>query len=414
LAFRPYIVLYIVQTLPASLRPRALTSAVLVTVAGAAVCLSLAASAVPAGAAVTSGPYTITVAPPVGVAAAGPAAPGSSTPVPPSLKTPGSAGAPPRQLFVPDLIAAAASGITQAELAKIGKLSGVRAVLAVDGGQITVNGKSAEVLGVPPSAFRSWTPPETAAADPVWADLGKGELVSTGTAAKRLGLTAGSDYQISAAVQARVPFGIQAALSVPGVDAIVDEARSAQLGLVKNVAVLINAPGADLGTLMTQVKSVIGAGGQVRNLVAYSELTISKLPVTTNVPRTGVPSSYLMLYQESAAEYCPGMSWTVLAAIGEIESGNGANDGPSSAGALGPMQFMPSTWAAWGIDGFGQTGAPNIMNPLDAVPSAARMLCADGAGNPATLRNAIFDYNHATWYVNEVLALASEYAQGYH
>jgi membrane-bound lytic murein transglycosylase B len=54
------------------------------------------------------------------------------------------------------------------------------------------------------------------------------------------------------------------------------------------------------------------------------------------------------------------------------------------------------------------------MNPLDAVPSAARMLCADGAGNPATLRNAIFDYNHATWYVDEVLALASEYAQGYH
>jgi len=51
------------------------------------------------------------------------------------------------------------------------------------------------------------------------------------------------------------------------------------------------------------------------------------------------------------------------------------------------------------------------MNPLDAIPSAARMLCADGAGNPATLRGAIFSYNHATWYVDEVLALASEYAK---
>jgi membrane-bound lytic murein transglycosylase B len=105
------------------------------------------------------------------------------------------------------------------------------------------------------------------------------------------------------------------------------------------------------------------------------------------------------------------MSWTVLAAIGQIESGDGANNGPSSAGALGPMQFMPATWAQWGINGFGPPGSPDIMNPLDAVPSAARMLCADGAGNPATLRGAIFSYNHATWYVDEVLALASEYAK---
>jgi membrane-bound lytic murein transglycosylase B len=105
------------------------------------------------------------------------------------------------------------------------------------------------------------------------------------------------------------------------------------------------------------------------------------------------------------------MSWTILAAIGQIESGDGANVGPSSAGALGPMQFIPSTWAQWGIDGFGQTGAPDVMNPYDAVPSAARMLCADGAaGGGRSLYNAIFAYNHAGWYVSEVLALAAEYA----
>ena len=81
--------------------------------------------------------------------------------------------------------------------------------------------------------------------------------------------------------------------------------------------------------------------------------------------------------------------------------------GPSSAGALGPMQFLPSTWAEWGITAFGETGAPNIMDPFDAVPSAARLLCAAGAGSGgAGLRGAIFAYNHATWYVNEVLALA--------
>ncbi len=103
----------------------------------------------------------------------------------------------------------------------------------------------------------------------------------------------------------------------------------------------------------------------------------------------------------------------MLAAIGQIESGDGANMGPSSAGALGPMQFLPSTWATWGITAFGETGPPNIMDPYDAVPAAARLLCADGAGSPGGVRGAIFAYNHATWYVNEVLALAQQYARDY-
>jgi hypothetical protein len=406
----PYIVLYIVLLL--SLRRGALAgawrrAAQLAAVTTAA-CATLAAFAVPADAAARSGPsggsYGFAVTPPPGVAA-----PGSS--VPSSLQPPGSAGGPPRQLFVPDLIAAAPAGITASQLAKIARLTGVRAVLPIDGGKVTVNGQSADVLGVSPKAFRSWTPPETAAANAVWADLSKGQLVSTHAAASKLHLSAGKSYQVSAAVQMQMPFGAQAALSVPGADAIVDQARSAQLGLAKNFAVLINAPGVNLVTLMAKVKLVIGTGAKVINLVPV--VTVSKLPVATNVPTTGVPGSYLALYKASAEKYCPSMSWTVLAAIGEIESGNGANDGPSSAGALGPMQFMPATWAEWGIVGFGQAGPPDIMNPLDAVPSAARMLCADGAGNPATLRGAIFAYNHATWYVDEVLALASEYAQNY-
>ena len=312
---------------------------------------------------------------------------------------------------MPDLIAATPSGITPAQLARISKLTGVRAVLPVDGGKVTVNGQSANVLGVSPLAFRSWTPPETATAKSVWADLSRGQLVSTHAMASKLHLSAGNSYQVSGAVQAQVPFGAQTALSVPGADAIVDQARSAQLGLAKNFAVLINAPGVNLVTLMGKVKSVVGAGAKVINLVPV--VTVSKLPVTVNVPTSGVPTSLMMLYKESAAKYCPGLSWTVLAAINEIESGDGANEGPSSAGALGPMQFLPSTWAEWGIDGFGPSGPPDIMNPLDAVPSAARLLCAAGAGKTATVSGAIFAYNHATWYVDEVLALASEYAQNY-
>jgi len=134
------------------------------------------------------------------------------------------------------------------------------------------------------------------------------------------------------------------------------------------------------------------------------------LPVSAEAT-TGRPSTWLALYRDSAAEYCLGLSWTVLAAIGEIESGDGANDGPSTAGALGPMQFMPATWAGWATDGFGAAGPPDVMNPLDAVPSAARLLCADGA--VTGLSAAIYDYNHARWYVSEVLDLAAEYAREY-
>jgi hypothetical protein len=180
---------------------------------------------------------------------------------------------------------------------------------------------------------------------------------------------------------------------------------------VRNVAVLVNAPAANISELVGQVRRALGGGAQVVRLVP---VTVSaSLPVQTNVP-TGRPTSYLRLFQESAAQYCPGLSWTVLAAIGQIESADGQNMGPSTAGALGPMQFLPSTWARWGIDGFGDTGTPDIMNPYDAVPSAARLLCADGAASGgAGLRRAIFDYNHADWYVDEVLTLAGEYAREY-
>ena len=291
---------------------------------------------------------------------------------------------PPRRLIVPDLVAVVPAGITAAQVSAIGGLAGVRAVLTVAGGRVVINGRTASVLGVP-LTFRSWTPPATAADAGLWARLSGGQIVASRAAAGGFG--------------------------IPGVDAIVDGDAAARLGLTADVAVLINAPAADLTTLMSGVRAVIGPGGTVRNLVPV--VAVTSLPVDDDVP-AGRPSSWLDLYRESAAEYCPGLSWTVLAAIGEIESGDGANDGPSSAGALGPMQFMPSTWRIWGTDGFGQTGPPDIMNPLDAVPSAARMLCADGAASGgAALSAAIFDYNHATWYVREVLALAGEYAQEY-
>ena len=99
----------------------------------------------------------------------------------------------------------------------------------------------------------------------------------------------------------------------------------------------------------------------------------------------------------------------MLAAINKIESNFGRNMGPSSAGAVGWMQFMPDTWLRWGTDGDGDRIA-DPWDPEDGVYSAARYLAA--AGGATDSARAVFAYNHATWYVDDVLQLANVFAQG--
>jgi hypothetical protein len=313
------------------------------------------------------------------------------------------------RLVVPDVIASVPGGVSPADLARLRRLRGIRAVLAVDGARITVNGAPLTVLAAPAAALRPWMPPQTAADTAAWADFRAGDLITTAAAARAAGLAAGRGYLAEAGVRARLTMGVPVPLPVAGVDAIIDAAQGRALRLVRRIAVLVNAPSVSPATLTARVRAALGPGATVIRLVPARVST--SLPVDA-APGTGRPASYLRLFQESAARYCPGLSWTVLAAIGQIESGDGANAGPSAAGALGPMQFLPSTWRIWGTAGFGDAGPPDIMNPFDAVPSAARMLCADGAAaGGQQLRAAIFDYNHATWYVDEVLALAAEYAR---
>ena len=323
----------------------------------------------------------------------------------------GLAGQASTHLVVPDVIASVPGGVTPADLARVRRLAGVRAVLAIDGARITVNGVQLTVLAAPAAALRPWTPPSTAASQGLWSAFQAGELVTTSQAATAAHLKLGGRYPVAAAVQTQIAEGGRALLGVAGVDGVVSQAEGQKLGLVRSFAVLVNAPAADMTSLVAQVQATLGSSARVVRLVA--ETAPTSLPVDTTVP-AGRPANYLQLFEASAARYCPGLSWTVLAAIGQIESGDGQNVGPSTAGALGPMQFLPSTWAAWGITAFGDTGAPDIMNPFDAVPTAARILCADGASSGAAgLRQAIFDYNHADWYVDEVLTLAAEYASDY-
>jgi len=314
-----------------------------------------------------------------------------------------------RQINLPDLLVADRAGLSAGKIARIRKITGVRNVIAFDGGQIKAGRHPVSVIGVNPGQFRSWTPLRTASDQGFWNDLAHGSFVASRSAAARLGLRRGASYQLAGASTRAVPFGHAARLGFAGVDLVVNQPTSRSLGLVHRVAALISAPGAGLATFTGDVRALLGSRAKIVSLRSQA------LPVTRRVSGSGqLPGSYLDLFRQSAARYCPGMSWTILAAIGQIESADGANVGPSSAGALGPMQFLPATWRTWGIAGFGRTGPPDIMNPYDAVPSAARLLCADGAaGRGHALYQAIFDYNQAGWYVREVVGLASEYAKDY-
>lgn len=119
----------------------------------------------------------------------------------------------------------------------------------------------------------------------------------------------------------------------------------------------------------------------------------------------GIPSTYLALYEQAAQDY--GLDWSILAAIGFVETGHGSNTNTSYAGARGPMQFMPGTWTSYGVDG-NRDGVKDILDPRDAIPGAANYLRASGA--PGDYHRAIYAYNHAEWYVQKVLAKAREYA----
>ena len=114
-----------------------------------------------------------------------------------------------------------------------------------------------------------------------------------------------------------------------------------------------------------------------------------------------IPPFLLPIYQAAGIEY--GVRWEVLAAINEIETDYGRNLNVSSAGALGWMQFMPSTWKQYGVDA-NHDGKKDPYNPVDAIFAAARYLKAAGADND--IRKAIFAYNHADWYVDSVLMRA--------
>jgi hypothetical protein len=135
-------------------------------------------------------------------------------------------------------------------------------------------------------------------------------------------------------------------------------------------------------------------------------------------PVADIPGEYLTEYR-AAASTCPGLSWSVLAAVGKVESDHGRSrlpgvrSGANSAGARGPMQFLPATFAAFSSGAHpvppGGARPPSPYNRHDAVHAAANYLCASGARNGRDVPGAVFAYNHSAAYVSMVLAQAGAY-----
>ncbi|MBF8193943.1 bifunctional lytic transglycosylase/C40 family peptidase [Nonomuraea sp. K274] len=194
----------------------------------------------------------------------------------------------------------------------------------------------------------------------------------------------------------------------------------------------------------TRLALLIGlAGGLLLTLVIVSPMLLISMPSFLSDGRTSVdcedtaqveevsdsgaadiPGSYLDLYKEHGEQI--GVQWNILAAVGKRETNHGRSDlpgvksGTNSAGAAGPMQFLISTWGGkaripmsstfngYASDGDGD-GVGDVYNPADAILGAAKMLKRNGA--PENVRQALFVYNRAWWYVDQVVEIARKYAK---
>jgi hypothetical protein len=172
------------------------------------------------------------------------------------------------------------------------------------------------------------------------------------------------------------------------------EARISQLQAAEEAGAFTRPPASDLGDGSAEM--------QERELQIASEDIVARQVEPIPYER------YVQIYKASAKRYGFADDWYVLAAVGKVESNHGENMGPSGAGAMGPMQFLPSTWQEYGVDGNG-VGEANIMDPEDAIPSAASYLKFGGA--PKDWYKALYTYNRAGWYVREVLRIAEVYRQ---
>ncbi|HEX4655248.1 MAG TPA: lytic transglycosylase domain-containing protein [Mycobacteriales bacterium] len=314
--------------------------------------------------------------------------------------------APLRRITPPDAVALLAKSATPRQLRRVWKLSGVRAVAVLDTGRITVRGHHLHAVGVRAGRIRTFTPALTAKSDPLWQSIAQGDLTVGYAAARSLRHRLGQTLMVRGPRHhlATTRIGAFASLGLGSAQGVLSHHRAMQLGLHPSRRLYVSAPHVAVSTLAVDLRRIFGAHVVVRDVRPH----VTVQPISAFAQST-IPAPYLALYR-SAAATCPGLPWTVLAGIGAVETGHGANVHRSVKGAVGPMQFLPSTFAAYGVDGNGD-GVADIHNPADAIYSAARYLCLWGAGRGGqALYDAIWAYNHADWYVRLVVNYANAYA----
>jgi hypothetical protein len=162
-----------------------------------------------------------------------------------------------------------------------------------------------------------------------------------------------------------------------------------------------------------------GAAGDLGLLAAAGQADGRSTTAASRTARADIPPRYLRHYRR-AARRCPGLPWTVLAAVGKVESDHGrvrlpgVRSGANPAGAAGPMQLgiggrAGPTWQHYRLDA-DRNGRASVYDPADATAAAARKLCADGA--PRHLDAALYAYNPSWSYVARVKRWAARYTRG--
>lgn len=181
------------------------------------------------------------------------------------------------------------------------------------------------------------------------------------------------------------------------------------------VAVLVGAALVLLAPLMI-LPLFLAAGPAIYNSLnrgGQQNCGSENQPGQSDTAKGDIPRSYLDLYKKAGEKF--GIPWNVLAGIGKEETNHGrstlpgVHSGENYAHAGGPMQFIPGTFQAYAVDG-NHDGKKDRYNPADAIFTAARYLKANGA--PGRLWTAIWHYNQASWYVDDVLRYARHYASG--
>jgi len=240
----------------------------------------------------------------------------------------------------------------------------------------------------PTTTSTTVSPPATATAAPVTAPPATAASAPAGVAA----LPAGSPATVATALAAAEPGLRDPATPAADVERLGQSQQVAYRQLVANPAWTDDV----LGRLPASLHDIVRA-----NLRAGSELRALTKPRTELPPWRIVapaPADELLGYYK-AAEAASGVPWGYLAAIHLTETRMGRIRGTSTAGAQGPMQFLPATWGQYGNGG-------DINSNRDAIMAASRLLVRNGA--PGDMANALFNYNRSQRYVTAVTEYAKQ------